>query len=638
MDTNFIYTKTAAGEEAIRQRTRVMQRNVRMVLILVDGNSTFQDLCLRTGNVKLTENALLELEKGGFIVPVLTNGGGEGRKSTQASFETTAEKLPSIIPPENTKPPVVSASGVEIITSMQFSITPADYSRPVPTKVPSSALPTQSPTVPVADSQEEYPVLTWSVSDLPPQEMLEERRSQPPSPVFLDRFKSLLQRSKKKEKTVNEKPVSKRPVSEKQVSEKPVKLVPRGGKRSLSWSSLLLFVVILCAALALLLVVFPYDIYLLEIQAALTKNLGRPVRVATVQLAFKPAPTVLLGKVRIDTGGEELSISEVALEPALGSLFSPVKVFRKASLRGMVFPASGVPALASIFETMNRPEAEGRVESLRFEQMGLQLAGIVFPGMEGRLQLSGDGRLLSVGYQTPDRSLKIKLVPAEKQTDVSLEGFAWRPLPDSPLLLDSVSMKGSLVDGVLSLQSLDMRLLEGVLEGTAVLQAGQTVSVVGDLSFARINGSRLEALFGKAAIFQGSISGRMHLAASAGDWAGILPAMQADGDFTVQRGALKGIDLIEAVRRGASGSAVQGGATNFEQLSGKFRLDAKQHVYSSLLMTSGLLHATGNLQTGSDQTVSGAMELQMRGTANQTRVPISVRGPLQAPLAQVGKR
>ena len=78
MDTNFIYTKTAAGEEAIRQRTRVMQRNVRMVLILVDGNSTFQDLCLRTGNVKLTENALLELEKGGFIVPALTNGGARG--------------------------------------------------------------------------------------------------------------------------------------------------------------------------------------------------------------------------------------------------------------------------------------------------------------------------------------------------------------------------------------------------------------------------------------------------------------------------------------------------------------------------------------------------------------------------------
>ena len=55
-------------------------------------------------------------------------------------------------------------------------------------------------------------------------------------------------------------------------------------------------------------------------------------------------------------------------------------------------------------------------------------------------------------------------------------------------------------------------------------------------------------------------------------------------------------------------------------------------------MTSGLLHASGSLQTGSDQRIDGTMELQMRGTANQTRVPITVRGPLQAPMTQVGKR
>ena len=618
MDADFIYTKTSAGEEAIRQRTRVMQRNVRMVLILVDGRSTFQDLCLRTGNVKLTENALLELERGGFIVPVVADW-GEDRKPTPEP-ETTAGKLPPLIAPEAVSPPQTGAPGIEIISSMQFSLTPADYSRPMPTKAPHSIFPPQSPVAPAEDSQEEYPVLTWSVSDLPPAEAPVEKG--PPAPSLFERIKAFWQRAKAEEESVND---------------EPFKLVPRG-RKSLGWSSLLLFLLVLCATLGLLLVIFPYDIYLPEIQAALSKNLGRPVRVARVQVAFQPVPTVLLEKVRIDTGGEELSISEVALEPALGSLFSPVKVFCKASLTGMVFPASAVPALASIFETLNRPETEGRVESLRFERTDLQLAGLVFSGVEGVLQLSGDGRLASVSYQTPDRSLKINLVPAEKQTEVSLEGLAWRPLPDSPLLLDSVSMKGRLDKGALSIQSLDVRLLEGVLEGSAVLQSGQGVSAAGDLSFARINGGRLEPLFGKAAIFSGSISGSLHFAATADNWSGILPALQAEGDFAVQRGTLKGIDLIEAVRRAASGSAVQGGTTSFEQLSGKFRLSAKQHVYSSLLMTSGLLHASGSLQTGSDQRIDGTMELQMRGTANQTRVPITVRGPLQAPMTQVGKR
>ena len=69
MDSNLIYAKTASGEEAMKKRTRVMQRNVRMVLILVDGKSTVADLCLKTGNPQLTEYALGELERGGFVEP-----------------------------------------------------------------------------------------------------------------------------------------------------------------------------------------------------------------------------------------------------------------------------------------------------------------------------------------------------------------------------------------------------------------------------------------------------------------------------------------------------------------------------------------------------------------------------------------
>ena len=63
MDSNLIYLKTASGEEAMHQRTRVMQRNLRMVLILVDGKSTVSDLVLRIGNQALTESALAELTR-----------------------------------------------------------------------------------------------------------------------------------------------------------------------------------------------------------------------------------------------------------------------------------------------------------------------------------------------------------------------------------------------------------------------------------------------------------------------------------------------------------------------------------------------------------------------------------------------
>ena len=67
MNTELIYIKTASGEEAMHQRTRVIRRSVRNVLILVDGHSTVADISHKTGNSQLTEYALLELERDGFV-------------------------------------------------------------------------------------------------------------------------------------------------------------------------------------------------------------------------------------------------------------------------------------------------------------------------------------------------------------------------------------------------------------------------------------------------------------------------------------------------------------------------------------------------------------------------------------------
>ncbi|HNM21278.1 MAG TPA: hypothetical protein PKJ66_02185, partial [Rhodocyclaceae bacterium] len=71
MDQNLIYAKTPSGDEAVRQSTRVVQRNLRMVLVQVDGKLTVGELATKIGNPKMVEQSLRELEEGGFIAPVL---------------------------------------------------------------------------------------------------------------------------------------------------------------------------------------------------------------------------------------------------------------------------------------------------------------------------------------------------------------------------------------------------------------------------------------------------------------------------------------------------------------------------------------------------------------------------------------
>lgn len=70
MNSGQVYAKTPIGDEAVRQSTRVVQRNLRMVLVQVDGKMTVGELAAKIGNVRLVESAIDELERGGYIVPL----------------------------------------------------------------------------------------------------------------------------------------------------------------------------------------------------------------------------------------------------------------------------------------------------------------------------------------------------------------------------------------------------------------------------------------------------------------------------------------------------------------------------------------------------------------------------------------
>lgn len=71
MDPLLIYAKTPIGDEAVRQSTRVVQRNLRMVLVQVDGKVSVAELSAKIGNSRLVEAALRELEEGGYIAPTI---------------------------------------------------------------------------------------------------------------------------------------------------------------------------------------------------------------------------------------------------------------------------------------------------------------------------------------------------------------------------------------------------------------------------------------------------------------------------------------------------------------------------------------------------------------------------------------
>ncbi len=611
MDSEIIYAKTASGEAAMHQRTRVMQRNVRMVLILVDGQSTVADLTLKTGNQQLTESALLELEKGGFIELQLGQDSlwEESKKVAQEIRAAAIDKALYFSPAKTRQEPTLhepSASMQSIFQTPLRSDLPMSQFSILPGATEQASV--ESTATLRNQAENNYP---FPVQDLSPIEV---------KPSLAARFKALFPRAKKKDDSV--------------MAIKPLR---RGQKNPLGWpAKVMLGIASLLALVYLLLTFFPYNRYLPELESAIAESTGQAVKVGSMRVDIYPKPGLLLGDVRLGRDKAELTIAEIRLQPSITTLLASKKVFREVVLGGVQLPAELIAALPGVFQALSRPESRIGIEHLRFEKTDLLYGGLALSGMEGEARLSAPGIFEALVLRTPERSLTLQMKPSVQGVEVSLEGFGWRPAQTSPFLFDSLNMKASIKDGVLSIDAMELRLFDGLVQGTAVLRADRNASLSGAVAFERINSTRFGNAIGIGEQFAGEAGGSLRFSAIADSWANIFSEIAADGEFAMRRGSIRGIDLAEAVRR-ASGAPVQGGATLFEQLSGKIRLTPTGYQFSGLVMNSGLMQSSGHIEVSKALKVSGRMDLQMRGTANQMRIPVSISGPLKAPEVQVGK-
>ena len=630
MDPNIIYFKTASGEEAIQQRTRVIQRNVRMVLILVDGQSSVADLCRKTGNPQLTENALTELEKGGFIELKEEQQDSLWEESKRISQEirsaamektlrfSTQEKdgcypdFKQSFPPAHAVPELKSqmsdmpismhsvfdARDAEDFSISQFSIKPSEQA---------------------AGSKEAYQPLESARAEKNSQHNKKVKKNmQLPKPSILAQVKSLWASADRDlyEEKIKVKPILRRSKS-------------RAGWPLITFISL---TGLLCLGF-LALLFFPFQIYLPEVEAALSRSIGRPVKVGAMRVDVYPVAGLILANVRTGVNKQELLIGEIHLQPDWTTLFSPHKNFRKVVLRGMELPLELVAGMPGIFSSLANSKNSVGVGQIYFEKTDISFGGLAMKDIEADVRLDPKGTMQSLDMRTPDRSLNIVAAPVPQGVNLTVEAYTWRPFQDSKLVFDSASFKGNLENGTLAITRIDLRLLDGVIQGNATIRADTKPNLSGDIRFERINMSRLGDALDMGKRMAGETVGKMRFAAKSDTWSKIFSSVHADGDFTIQRGNISGIDLAEAVRR-ISGTPVQGGMTSFEQLSGRMRLTPEKNQFSGLVINSGLMQSTGHLDVAKNHKLSGRLELQMKGSVNQTRVPVLIDGTLDSPTVQ----
>jgi len=411
----------------------------------------------------------------------------------------------------------------------------------------------------------------------------------------------------------------------------------RGQAESIGWPATIVLGIAGVLAVAFVTVLlFPYDSYLPKLEVAISNACARSAKVGALHLNVYPQAGIVLGDVRIGAEQDEIRIDEIRLQPAIGTLMAARKIFREVVVSGVSLPVEMIAGLPSVFSALSNSSSRFGIGHLSLEKADISFSGLGFSSLGGEAWLSADGQLQSLSLRSADRSLSLVATPLARGVDVVVEGYGWRPTQSSPFLVDSVNLNAAFENGTLTIKNMALRIFDGLIEGGAVLSAGQALSIVGEVSFNRINASRLGDAIGLGQQFSGEIAGKMRFSTKAESWASIFSAIDGDGEFSVQRGSIGGIDLVEAARS-VSRAPIQGGTTRFENLSGAIKLTPARYQLSGLVLNSGLMQSTGYLDVSRELTVSGKMELKMRGTANQTRVPMSISGPLKSPTVQVGR-
>jgi hypothetical protein len=618
-----VYAKTEAGETAVEQRTRLAQRNWRNVLIFVDGKSSLDELARKVGSESMVIDAIEHLEKDGFIC--LVESSQRPAEVVVVPDEEIVETVSAKKSGEKIEPTLAANVGhkspfggpAEAVTGNPFA----------PAKSPEfDAGPMSVPPAPdVSDPATASPFQTAPVAN---------PFASAATPAAPLRGEATADVDKQPAKNVAAAGI---PSSE--PSSDSTTTIKRKRHHRPTWLSTktalaTMAAVVVVAILGILL--FPYDKYKPQIEAALSNALGQPVSIGKVGARFSPAPTLVLTQVGIGKGGE-LAVTEVEAVPGVTSLFTDRKSFRRVSISGARVPVEQLGVFASSLESISQSKGFS-VGSVNFARTTLSLRDVSVQDFSGAAEFGADGQLKRLALNSPDGRVKIGVETIAGKTNVIIDANGWTPGEGSPFVFDALNIQGELSGSRFVAQKIEGRIFGGVIQGHFGLDWSLGFALNGDISTDYMAADQVaKALKSESLKIDGQMNTRFKFKSAGASWAEVTGSLPLEGSFMAKNGGIYGIDLVEAVRRG-NRLPMRGGTTKFEEIAGKFRLDSRALQLSDVDLTSGLVRASGAVGILRNGLLSGSLDVQLKGSATTVRTPVSVTGTLKDPQVLGGRR
>jgi hypothetical protein len=410
--------------------------------------------------------------------------------------------------------------------------------------------------------------------------------------------------------------------------ETPVPTRPRHPKVALGRWLGLGIAVTLAAALTLA-QVLPWEFAVPAAQAVLSARLGEPVSVEEVHGALFPAPQLRLHGIKV--GKDGALVAEVLTATGFAALLGRSDEISAIQIENVSLNAAALERL----EAWNRPLAANAgtaLERITARQVRVVGAGMELPPFDAELSLASDGTVRHIAVRAVDGSLSGALVPSGTGLKIQVQGQIWKAPFGLPLVFENLQVKANAAPGRLQVEQFDALLYGGRVMGSGSLTWDGLWTAQGEAELVSVDLAALFSAYLGDAPITGTLKSRMQLELAGRSLQSLFEAPRLRGEFVVERGALTGVDLSQALRGGSAGSSR--GETAFQQLTGSMVLAGHRYEFRNLSLAAGILSASGTLEVAPDRSLSGGAQVEIRSETNPLRGYLAVKGSVTQPLAR----
>lgn len=397
----------------------------------------------------------------------------------------------------------------------------------------------------------------------------------------------------------------------------------RANSKPFLWGKLTMFMLALLAgALFVVPYVLPMRDYMPKVQQMLSAKLQQPVHLGQLGGRILPTPRLELGEIYIGDV-KQLQVQQAQINFSIMGLFGETKPINSIELEGVKVTGAGLQS-ASVWLQQLAIDNQYPVRRMMISQGSLDADDIQFTGIDGELDFNQAGKFMQANLRANGGKtvLGIKAVPESRfQVAITMHTSALPLLPSWSF--DELTANGELSSNGLRISNFEGRTLGGLLQGDANIDWRSGWLAQGTLAAKSITMQNMAK--GLSGDMEGS--GRFQMQATS--LSKLADTAMLDGTFTIKKGVINGIDIVETARS-RSKESIPGGRTHFEELSGALTVARNNYTIRQLRMNAGELVVSGTMDITKQQ-LSGRISADLTKWAGMGKVTMQLGGTTDNP-------